>query len=134
MTVHGTYIHISCVACNCRELFIPDGLGACQSIYGGSLWPTHLLIDWACSPPKQATNATTIAMRFNKSELNSLASNPATRFDKEGLLIVIDRQEGFLWRSEGKLTSNVQIHKPLSHPLDEKHTHPNPRLVTKRAL
>lgn len=78
---------------------------------------------------KQATNATTIAMRFNKSELNSLASNPATRFDKEGLLIVIDRQEGFLWRSEGKLTSNVQTHKPLSHPL--KHTHPNPRLVTK---
>uniref|UniRef100_A0A6P4E4G4 phosphatidylinositol-3,4-bisphosphate 4-phosphatase n=1 Tax=Drosophila rhopaloa TaxID=1041015 RepID=A0A6P4E4G4_DRORH len=38
-------------------------------------------------------------MRFNKSELNSLASNPATRFDKEGLLIIIDRQEGFLWRS-----------------------------------
>jgi len=42
-------------------------------------------------------------MRFNKPELNSLASNPATRFDKEGLLIIIDRQEGFLWRSsEGK--------------------------------
>ncbi|XP_052856393.1 inositol polyphosphate-4-phosphatase type I A isoform X1 [Drosophila gunungcola] len=38
-------------------------------------------------------------MRFNKSELNALASNPATRFDKEGLLIIIDRQEGFLWRS-----------------------------------
>ncbi|XP_017055612.1 inositol polyphosphate-4-phosphatase type I A [Drosophila ficusphila] len=38
-------------------------------------------------------------MRFNKSELNSLASNPATRFDKEGPLIIIDRQEGFLWRS-----------------------------------
>lgn len=38
-------------------------------------------------------------MRFNKPELNSLASNPATRFDKEGLLIITDRQEGFLWRS-----------------------------------
>ncbi|KAH8303486.1 hypothetical protein KR059_012363 [Drosophila kikkawai] len=38
-------------------------------------------------------------MRLNKSELNSLASNSATRFDKEGLLIFSDRQEGFLWRS-----------------------------------
>ncbi|EDW26411.1 GL13002 [Drosophila persimilis] len=39
-------------------------------------------------------------MRFNKSELNALATSPATKFDKEGLLIVTDRQEGFLWRSE----------------------------------
>ncbi|KAH8241692.1 hypothetical protein KR038_009474 [Drosophila bunnanda] len=38
-------------------------------------------------------------MRLNKSELNSLASNSATRFDREGLLIFSDRQEGFLWRS-----------------------------------
>ncbi|XP_016949226.1 inositol polyphosphate-4-phosphatase type I A [Drosophila biarmipes] len=38
-------------------------------------------------------------MRLNKAELNTLATNPATRFDKEGLLIITDRQEGFLWRS-----------------------------------
>jgi len=48
-------------------------------------------------------------MRFNKPELNSLASNPATRFDKEGLLIITDRQEGFLWRSSEGIDCTTTI-------------------------
>jgi len=41
-------------------------------------------------------------MRFNRSELASLAANPATRFDKEGLLIITERQEGIFWRTDGE--------------------------------
>ncbi|KAH8275755.1 hypothetical protein KR026_004731 [Drosophila bipectinata] len=59
-------------------------------------------------------------MRFNKSELNSLASNPATRFDKEGLLIVIDRQEGFLWRSEVRVERWCKLRGNLLFYLKDK--------------
>ncbi|XP_053948992.1 inositol polyphosphate-4-phosphatase type I A isoform X2 [Anastrepha ludens] len=37
-------------------------------------------------------------MRFNRSSLMTLASNPATKFEKEGLLIITERQEGFFRR------------------------------------
>ncbi|XP_026837341.1 type I inositol 3,4-bisphosphate 4-phosphatase isoform X2 [Drosophila erecta] len=73
-------------------------------------------------------------MRFNKPELNSLASNPATRFDKEGLLIITDRQEGFLWRSSEELDlSELPICETAlscdTLPLDTLGRAPNPQVV-----
>lgn len=47
-------------------------------------------------------------MRFNKTGLALLASNPATKFEKEGLLIITERQEGFFRRADGK-KGNVAI-------------------------
>lgn len=40
-------------------------------------------------------------MRFNKAELATLASNPTTKFEKEGLLIITERQEGFFRKTDG---------------------------------
>ncbi|XP_068159958.1 inositol polyphosphate-4-phosphatase type I A [Drosophila tropicalis] len=59
-------------------------------------------------------------MRFNKSELNSLATNPATKFDKEGLLIITDRQEGFLWRSEVRVQRWCKLRGNLLFYLKDK--------------
>ncbi|XP_042884545.1 inositol polyphosphate-4-phosphatase type I A-like isoform X3 [Penaeus japonicus] len=39
-------------------------------------------------------------MRFNKAELASLASHPSHQFDKEGVLLLRERHEGFFRRSE----------------------------------
>eukprot|EP00095_Tigriopus_kingsejongensis_P011180 maker-scaffold456_size166325-snap-gene-0.28 protein:Tk11180 transcript:maker-scaffold456_size166325-snap-gene-0.28-mRNA-1 annotation:"type i inositol- -bisphosphate 4-phosphatase-like" len=39
-------------------------------------------------------------MRFNKSEVASLASQPSHKFEKEGVLFVKERQEGFFRRTE----------------------------------
>lgn len=41
-------------------------------------------------------------MRFNKLELIALASQASFNFDREGILIVKERQEGFFRRSESK--------------------------------
>lgn len=43
-------------------------------------------------------------MRFNKTGLATLATNPAIKFEKEGLLIITERQEGFFRRADGKIT------------------------------
>ncbi|KAH8373174.1 hypothetical protein KR009_000105 [Drosophila setifemur] len=59
-------------------------------------------------------------MRFNKAELNSLAINPATKFDKEGLLIITDRQEGFLWRSEVRVERWCKLRGNLLFYLKDK--------------
>ncbi|XP_026846599.1 type I inositol 3,4-bisphosphate 4-phosphatase isoform X1 [Drosophila persimilis] len=59
-------------------------------------------------------------MRFNKSELNALATSPATKFDKEGLLIVTDRQEGFLWRSEVRVERWCKLRGNLLFCLKDK--------------
>ncbi|KAG7171447.1 Inositol polyphosphate-4-phosphatase type I A-like [Homarus americanus] len=40
-------------------------------------------------------------MRFNKCELASLAAHPSHQFDKEGVLLLRERHEGFFRRSEG---------------------------------
>ncbi|XP_036318753.1 inositol polyphosphate-4-phosphatase type I A isoform X2 [Rhagoletis pomonella] len=65
-------------------------------------------------------------MRFNKSGLTALASNPATKFEKEGLLIVTERQEGFFRRADvnyprwcklrGNLLFYLKDHDPQSPP------------------
>lgn len=46
-------------------------------------------------------------MRFNKAELATLASNSATKFEKEGLLIITERQEGFFRKADGKLEDRI---------------------------
>ncbi|XP_069701186.1 inositol polyphosphate-4-phosphatase type I A isoform X3 [Periplaneta americana] len=41
-------------------------------------------------------------MRFNKQELTTLATQPSQKFDKEGVLFLRERQEGFFRRTERK--------------------------------
>ncbi|XP_037814556.1 inositol polyphosphate-4-phosphatase type I A isoform X1 [Lucilia sericata] len=65
-------------------------------------------------------------MRFNKAELATLASNPTIKFEKEGLLIITERQEGFFRKAEvnyprwcklrGNLLFYLKDHDPLSQP------------------
>ena len=43
-------------------------------------------------------------MRFNKNELSRLAAQPSHKFEKEGVLFIKEKQEGFFLRkSESKL-------------------------------
>lgn len=44
----------------------------------------------------------TQTMRFNKQELVTLAMQPSTKFEKEGILYIRERQEGFFRKSESK--------------------------------
>lgn len=41
-------------------------------------------------------------MRFNKQELMTLATQPSSKFEKEGVLFLRERQEGFFRRNESK--------------------------------
>jgi len=41
-------------------------------------------------------------MRFNKQELLTLATQPSQKFEKEGILYVRERQEGFFRRTESE--------------------------------
>ena len=46
-------------------------------------------------------------MRFNKTEVAALAlGQPSHKFEKEGVLFVREKQEGFFRRSESKYISN----------------------------
>lgn len=40
-------------------------------------------------------------MRFNKQELATLATQPSNKFEKEGVLYVTEKQDGFFRRTEG---------------------------------
>lgn len=40
-------------------------------------------------------------MRFNKQELTTLATQPSNKFDKEGILIITEKQEGLFRKTEG---------------------------------
>ena len=42
-------------------------------------------------------------MKFNKAEVALLASQPSSKFEKEGVLFVREKQEGFFKRNEGEL-------------------------------
>lgn len=42
------------------------------------------------------------AMWFNKQELLTLATQPSQKFEKEGILYVRERQEGFFRRTESE--------------------------------
>ncbi len=52
-------------------------------------------------------------MRFNKNEMITLALQPAHKFDKEGVLIIWEKQEGFFKRSESMI-SNLRTIDALS--------------------
>lgn len=41
-------------------------------------------------------------MRFNKNELIAVASLPSNKFEKEGVLLITEKQEGFFRRTEGE--------------------------------
>ena len=41
-------------------------------------------------------------MRFNKQELETLATQPSSKFEKEGVLYIRERQESFFRKSESK--------------------------------
>jgi inositol polyphosphate-4-phosphatase len=43
-----------------------------------------------------------LTMRFNKQELTTLATQPSQKFDKEGVLFLRERQEGFFRRTESE--------------------------------
>ena len=49
-------------------------------------------------------------MRFNKSEVTALARQPSHKFEKEGVLFVKEKQEGFFRRSESMTTIQL-IHE-----------------------
>ncbi|CAH0545896.1 unnamed protein product [Brassicogethes aeneus] len=66
-------------------------------------------------------------MRFNKQELIALATQPSTKFEKEGILYIRERQEGFFRKSEislerwcrlrGNLLFYFKNKDPWSEPL-----------------
>lgn len=48
-------------------------------------------------------------MRFNKQELTTLATQPSQKFDKEGVLFLRERQEGFFRRTESEFAPGSTI-------------------------
>lgn len=48
-------------------------------------------------------------MRFNKNEMVTLALQPAHKFDKEGVLIIWERQDGFFKRSESTYSDDFVV-------------------------
>lgn len=42
-------------------------------------------------------------MRFNSKELAALAQQPSHKFDREGILFVTEKQDGFFRKTEGKI-------------------------------
>ena len=51
----------------------------------------------------QAVKSST-QMRFNKSEVTCLAAQPSHKFEKEGVLFIREKQEGFFRKTESKFT------------------------------
>ena len=55
-------------------------------------------------------------MRFNKSEVAALAlGQPSHKFEKEGVLFVREKQEGFFRRSESKYYIRTSICGTFAH-------------------
>lgn len=48
-------------------------------------------------------------MRFNKQELITLAALPSNKFEKEGILNIIEKQEGFFTKREGNFQALICI-------------------------
>lgn len=48
-------------------------------------------------------------MRFNKQELTTLATQPSQKFDKEGVLFLRERQEGFFRRTESEFALGSKV-------------------------
>jgi len=59
-----------------------------------------------------------LTMRFNKQELTTLATQPSQKFDKEGVLFLRERQEGFFRRTESEFalgSTDVFKESPYNH-------------------
>lgn len=54
-------------------------------------------------PVREPYKSVAVAMRFNKQELATLATQPSNKFEKEGILHVTERQDGFFRRTEGNI-------------------------------
>lgn len=54
-------------------------------------------------------------MRFNKQELITLATQPSTKFEKEGVLYIRERQEGFFRKSESEYSNFFMVDKVVIH-------------------
>lgn len=48
-------------------------------------------------------------MRFNKQELATLATQPSNKFEKEGILFITERQDGFFRRTESKINLIIYL-------------------------
>lgn len=53
-------------------------------------------------------------MRYNKQELFALASKTSQNFDREGVMVLKERQDGFFRRSEGQWADNYLSYCALS--------------------
>lgn len=53
-------------------------------------------------------------MRFNKQELAALASQTSQSFDREGVMVLREKQDGFFRRSEGTKKCLLLANKNLS--------------------
>lgn len=60
-------------------------------------------------------------MRFNKQELATLATQPSNKFEKEGVLYVTEKQEGFFRKTEGngKVFSMYDIIKYIIYSISK---------------
>ena len=58
-------------------------------------------------------------MRFNKSELASLAAQPSHKFEKEGVLFVKERTEGFFRRTESEYNKISALSKCPSNLISQ---------------
>ena len=65
----------------------------------------HFSKRWKLIPQRilqTSANTSLLKMRFNKQELLTLATQPSQKFEKEGILYVRERQEGFFRRAESE--------------------------------
>lgn len=54
-------------------------------------------------------------MRFNKQELATLAQQPSNKFEKEGILHITERQDGFFRKTEGKTARSILAYNNYNH-------------------
>lgn len=52
-------------------------------------------------------------MRYNKHELAALASQTTQNFEREGVLVLKEKQDGFFRRSDG-MYQDCYVYKPYS--------------------
>lgn len=91
-----------------------------------SKWNFRARFDWRLIPPQPKKKNKSICsafdirlkrnggrrheMRFNKQELATLATQPSNKFEKEGILYITERQDGFFRRTESKQLTHSHVH------------------------
>ena len=56
-------------------------------------------------------------MRFNSRELAALAQQDNHKFDKEGVLLIKEKQEGIFRKGEGKEPVHAMLNQPIFRKL-----------------